>query len=76
MLFHFPSGSFTYSSVQCLHCLFFCPPPFPFQIYKNTDMVVIEPNQQHFCNNKSYRKIKILNPNVIFVFERMCEIHS
>lgn len=76
MLFHFLSGSFTCSNVQSLHCLFFCPPPFPFQLYKNTDMVTIEPNHPHFCSDKSLKKITNLKPNVIFVFEKMCEICS
>lgn len=56
MLFYFPFISFTCSSVQCLRCLFFCPPPFPFQIYENTDMMLIELNHQHFCSNKSYTR--------------------
>lgn len=56
MLFHFSSISFTCSSVQCLHRLFFCPPPFPFQIYENSDMMLSELNRQQFCSNKSYRR--------------------
>jgi len=55
MLFQFPSISVTRSSVPCLQQLFFCP-PFPFQIYENTDTMLIELNHQHFCSDKTYRR--------------------